>query len=180
MLFNGGLVPQYMMWTRIFRLKNTYLALLLPNLMLSAMNVILIRNYFKTNIPMSLIEAAELDGAGEFRIYLRVVLPLSKPIIATVGLFTGLGYWNDWTNGLYYITDEVKYSIQTLLNRILNDIQFLSQMYELGGGANVGVNLPTAAARMAIAVIAVLPILLVFPFFQKFFVKGITIGAVKG
>lgn len=178
MLFNGGLVPSYLMWTTVFHLKNTIPALILPTLLMSAFNVILMKNYFKSNIPPSLIEAAQVDGAGEFLIYFKVVLPLSLPIMATIGLFVGIAYWNDWQNGLYYITKPELFSLQNLLNRILREIQFLSSM-----GSNVQQSdmvMPSTSMRMALAVIGILPIMVLYPFFQKYFVKGITVGAVKG
>ena len=111
MLFNGGIVPSYIMWTRIFHLKNTITALILPGLLMNGFNVILMKNYFAQNIPAELIEAAKMDGAGEFKIFFKMILPLSLPIMATVGLFVGIGYWNDWTNGLYYVTDAKLYSL---------------------------------------------------------------------
>jgi putative aldouronate transport system permease protein len=177
MLFNGGLVPSYLMWTTVFHVKNTIYALIFPNLLLGAFYVILMRNYIYTNVPPELIEAAKIDGAGEYRTFFQIVLPLSLPILATVGLMTGIGYWNDWTNGLYYLTDQRLFSIQNVLNRILTDIQFLNR-----GTINqqVGVELPSSSIRMAIAVVGMIPILVLYPFFQKYFVKGITLGAVKG
>lgn len=146
-------------------------------LLLGAFYVILMRNYIYTNVPPELIEAAKIDGAGEYRTFFQIVLPLSLPILATVGLMTGIGYWNDWTNGLYYLTDQRLFSIQNVLNRILTDIQFLNK-----GTINqqVGVELPSSSIRMAIAVVGMIPILVLYPFFQKYFVKGITLGAVKG
>lgn len=176
MLFNGGLVPSYLMWTTVFHVKNTIYALIFPNLLLGAFYVILMRNYIYTNVPPELIEAAKIDGAGEYRTFFQIVLPLSLPILATVGLMTGIGYWNDWTNGLYYLTDQRLFSIQNVLNRILTDIQFLNK-----GTINqqVGVELPSSSIRMAIAVVGMIPILVLYPFFQKYFVKGITLGAVK-
>lgn len=111
MLFNGGLVPSYMMWTQIFHLKNSIFALIIPTLLLNGFNVILMRSNFQSNIHPAMIEAAKIDGAGEFYIYRKIVLPLSLPIMATIGLMTGINYWNDWTNGLYYITNSKLYSL---------------------------------------------------------------------
>lgn len=180
MLFNGGLVPSYMMWTRIFNIKNTVLALIVPGLLLNAFNVLLMRNFFTTNIPKELIEAAQIDSAGEFQIFFKIILPLSLPIMATIGLLTGLAYWNDWINGLYYISDPNLFSIQVLLNRILMDIQFLlSQTSTTVTSSNI-TSIPSVSVRMAIAVLGIIPIMIIFPFFQKYFVKGMTIGAVKG
>ena len=177
MLFNGGVVSSYIIYTNVVNVKNTIFALLMPNLLLNGFNVILVRNYMQHSIPGELGEAAEIDGAGPFKIYLRIILPLSKPIMATVGLLTAVSYWNDWTNGLYYITDSKLYSIQLLLNQMNNNIQYLASHSELAGA---GQNLPGISMRMAIAVVGILPIIILYPFFQKYFEKGITMGAVKG
>ena len=179
MLFNGGLVPTYMMWTQIFHIKNTLPALIIPALLLNAFNVMLMKNYFKMNIPYSLIEAAKIDGAGEFFIFYRVVMPLSKPIMATVGLFVGINYWNDWMNGLYYVTDANLFSLQNFLNRMMQNINYLAtaEGAEVAQGSMI---MPSSSMRMALAVIGVLPIMLLYPFFQKYFVKGMTVGSGKG
>lgn len=179
MLFNGGLVPVYMMWTQTFGIKNTVWALIFPRLLMSAFYIIMMRSFFQNTIPEELIEAARMDGCGEFRILFQIVVPLSKPMIATIALMVGLGYWNDWTNSLYFVTDESLFSIQAMLNTIMTNIQFLasSPAGSVGGGA---VTLPSAGVRMAIAVIGVVPILCIYPFFQKYFVKGIVVGGVKG
>ena len=180
MLFNGGLVPTYMMWTQTFHIKNTIFALLLPHLMMSAFYVIMMRTFFSTNIPDALVEAARIDGANEYKILFSIVLPLSKPIMATLALMVGLGYWNDWTNSLYYITDPNLYSIQAILNTIMTNIQFLtSDASTLSSSVDVS-KLPSVGVRMAIAVIGILPVLCIYPFFQKYFVKGIIVGGVKG
>lgn len=179
MLFNGGLVPTYMMWTQVFHVKNTIAALIFPSLLLNAFNVMLMKNYFKMSIPFSLIEAAKIDGAKEFLIFYRVILPLSKPIMATVGLFVGINYWNDWMNGLYYITDAKLFSLQNFLNRMMQNINYLAT----AEGADVSqgvVVMPSSSMRMALAVIGILPIMVLYPFFQKYFVKGMTLGSVKG
>lgn len=181
MLFNGGLVPTYIMYTRYLHMKNTIPALIIPGLLMSAFNVILTRTYIQSNVPAALSEAAKIDGATEFQVFRKVVLPMCKPIIATVGLFAGLGYWNDWTNGLYYITDTNKFSIQQLLNNMIKNIEFLSKNANSNINlASVGGGIPQETVRMAIAIVGLLPILIVFPFVQKYFVKGISIGAVKG
>ncbi len=180
MLFNGGLVPTYMMWTQTFHLKNTLLALILPHLVLNAFYIIMMRSFFTANIPDALLEAARIDGAGEYRILWTVVLPLSKPMMATISLMVGLGYWNDWMNSMYYITDENLYSIQAILNTIITNIQYLtSGQSSVTSSVDVS-KLPSVSIRMAIAVIGVLPILCIYPFFQKYFVKGIVVGGVKG
>lgn len=180
MLFNGGIVPSYIMWTRFFHIKDTILALMIPNYLITAFNVILVKNYFQNSVPDSLIEAAQLDGASEMKIFFKVMLPLAVPTVATISLFTGICYWNDWTNGLYYINDEKLYSIQQLLMKIMNNIQALrsnSNAALLGTGS---VDLPGTSIRMAMAVIGILPIMLIYPFVQKYLVKGVVVGAVKG
>lgn len=182
MIFSGGIVPSYMMWTRVFDIKNTIFALIIPNYLMGAFNIFLLRNYFSNNIPVSLIESAQLDGAKELTIFFRIILPLSTPVLATVGLFVGLAYWNDWTNGLYYITDTNLYSIQNLLNRLMQNIEYLksgSSITSAVGNIDTS-SMPTTSMRMAIAVVAVLPIIIVFPFIQKYFIKGVIVGAVKG
>lgn len=179
MLFNGGLVPTYIMWTRFLNIKNTLLALIIPGLLLNAFNVILVKNYFVSNIPSELIEAGQIDGAGELRIFYKIILPLSLPILATLGLITGLAYWNDWMNGLYYITKPELFSLQVLLNKIMLDIQYLSMQSSRINTANI-TSIPSVSVRMAIAVLGIVPIMIIFPFFQKYFIKGMTIGAVKG
>ncbi len=182
MLFSGGLTPSYMMWTRIFHIKNSIFALIVPNLMVSAFNVILIKNYFVSNVPVELLEAARMDGAGEFRIYFKIVLPVSTPIMATIGLFVALGYWNDWQNGLYYLSGRTDlYSLQNYLNKIMQDIQYLNSGINQAVMNNMqNIKLPSVSIRMALSVLGILPIMVLYPFFQKYFAKGITIGSVKG
>ncbi len=179
MLFNGGLVPTYMMYTQIFHIKNTIWALIIPSLLMNAFYIIMMRSFFMSNIPDSLIEAARIDGAGEFRILFRIVLPLSKPMLATLALMVGLGYWNDWMNSLYYITDDSLYTLQAILNNIITSITFL-QSSTMGSVASAVSAMPSTGIRMAIAVVGVIPVLLIYPFFQKYFVKGIVVGGVKG
>ena len=181
MLFNGGLIPRYMMWTQSLHIKNTYWAYILPNLLMSAFYVIMMRTYMSNSIPDEIIDAAKVDGAGEGKILIRIVVPVAKPILATLTLLTGLGYWNDWLNGLYFITNDKYYSIQVLLNRMLLDLQFLmSNASQLAGsGVQIGM-LPTMGIKMAMAVLGILPMLIIYPLFQRYFVQGIAIGAVKG
>lgn len=179
MLFNGGLVPTYIMYVKTFAIKNTIFGLIVPNLLCSAFLVMLVRNYFENSIPRDLYEAARIDGASEFQTFFRVALPLSTPILATIGLMMGLAYWNDWQNGLYYLSDQSA-NLKTIQN-ILNDIN--TNIAYLASNSTAGVSvtdLPTQTARMAIAVVGILPILVIYPFFQKYFAKGITMGAVKG
>lgn len=178
MLFSGGLVPSYMMWTEMFHIKNTIFAYLFPNLLTNGFIIMMMRSYFQANIPGEVLESARIDGASELAILLRIVLPMSLPIIATIGLMSGISYWNDWNNNLYYITDSSMNTIQGLMNRMLSNAQYLKQTATIG---NVGAAAaPTTAIRMAVVVLGAVPILCVYPFFQKYFVKGMTIGAVKG
>ena len=177
MLFSGGLVPTYLIYTNVFHIKDTFLALVVPYLMVSAVHVLLMRSYFTNSVPYALYEAAEIDGANLFRIYRSVALPLGKPIIVTIGLFAGLDYWNDWLNGLYFMNDMKKYGIQTYLYRIIEDIRALAAN---AIGANEGIKIPSVSIRMAVAFIAILPIIIIYPFLQKYFQEGIALGAVKG
>ncbi len=179
MLFSGGLVPSYIMWTRTFHIQNTIFALLLPNLLMSAFNVIMMRTYFTSNIPDAIIEAARIDGVSEFRILRGVVLPMAKPILATLVLLVGLAYWNDWANGLYYINDDKLYTVQVLLMNIQRNMEAMKQSAR-NGGIVANVAMPSTGIRMAVTVMCVLPIMIIYPFLQKYFVKGIAIGAVKG
>lgn len=179
MLFNGGLVPTYLMYTTIFNIKNTFFGLIVPQFMMSAMNVIMIRTFFQNSIPTELYEACQIDGGGHLVIFKNVVLPLGKPILVSMGLFSALAYWNDWTNALYYVSDKKLWGIQSLLNEMISNIQYLSQNSNVATNVDMS-SFPSTAVRMAIAFIGVLPVLIVFPFLQKYFAKGIAVGAVKG
>lgn len=183
MLFNGGIVASYFIYSNVIHIKDSIFALIVPNLMMNAFNIILVKNFFSANVVGELLEAARIDGAGEIRIFAQIVLPLAVPILATVGLLQAIGYWNDWTNGLYYLTKRggsIYYTIQTILNQMNEDITFLaSNSAQMGLSIDTS-ELPTTSMRMAIAVVAVVPILAAYPFFQKYFVKGIAVGAVKG
>ncbi|PYI52245.1 carbohydrate ABC transporter permease [Paenibacillus flagellatus] len=180
MLFSGGVVPSYILWTKYLHVKDTLAALIVPNLLTNGFHVLLIRNYYKNNVPVDLIESAQIDGASELRTFFRIMLPLSVPVMATVGLFMGLAYWNDWINALYFVTKPQYYGIQNLLIRLMNNIQFLKSSQASGIlGANA-TELPSTAIRMAMAVIGIVPVLVVMPFLQKYLMKGVVIGAVKG
>lgn len=174
MLFNGGLVATYIMYSTVFHIKDTLFALIVPNLLTNAFYITMVRNYFSSNIPNEVIEAAKIDGCSEYGIFFRIVMPLSKPIAATLGLMSGVAYWNDWQNGLYYLDDQNLYGIQNILNAINESNKYL--MSAAGGGGAM----PTETARMAAAVIGIIPVLIVYFFFQDYFVKGLTMGAVKG
>ena len=180
MLFNGGLVPTYILMTQWLHLKNTIWALILP-LVVNAWYIILMRGFFQ-GIPDSIMEAARIDGASELRIFFGIVLPLSKPVLATIALFYALAYWNDWYQSLLYIDNQKLYKLQYLLMQILKKSQFLNSaagQAVMGTGASTA-DMPTLNLRMAMCVVAVGPLLIAFPFFQKYFVKGITVGSVKG
>lgn len=181
MLFSGGMVPSYIIWSQVMKVNNSVLGLIFPNLMLNAFNVILMRTYFTTNIPPEVTEAAEMDACGQVGILFRIAVPLAKPMIATVGLFAALTYWNDWINGLYYLTRRKDlYTIQNVLNSMATSVQFLKDNASASIGLQFSTGIPTLGVRMAIAVVAVLPVLIIYPFFQKFFIRGIVIGGVKG
>jgi putative aldouronate transport system permease protein len=147
--------------------------------MMNAFFVMIMRAFFQNSIPDSVIEAARIDGAGEWRVLRVIVLPMAKPMVATLTIMVGLMYWNDWMNGLYYVNKDSLYSIQVLLNRMLMDVQYLMTNANMSA-SDIGGNLPAVGIRMGVAVIGALPIMVVYPFFQRFFVKGIAIGAVKG
>lgn len=182
MLFNGGLVPTYIVYTNVLNVKNTFWALLVPGLLMNGFNVMLMKSYFCSSLPGEILDAAYIDGAGEFQTFASIAVPLSKPIIATIGLFNGIAYWNDWMNGYIYLTKRTDlYSVQNLLNRMMQNIQYLSQNSAHIQDTSVGLaSIPSVSVRMAMATVGVLPILVIYPFVQGNFVKGITLGGVKG
>jgi putative aldouronate transport system permease protein len=180
MLFNGGLVPSYLLYTQVLHFKNTIWSLIVPNLLVNGFNILMLKSFFMSSVPDSVIESARIDGVGDARMLFLIVFPLSTPVLATIALLQGIQYWNDWFNGLIFLTDPKLYSIQNLLNRILTDVQFLSSN-SLGAEAAAQVStLPSVTVRMAIAVLGLVPMLIAYPFFQKNFVKGIAMGSVKG
>jgi putative aldouronate transport system permease protein len=176
-LFSGGLVPWYILCVRYLGFRNSYAALVLP-LMFSVWNLIVARNYIR-GIPYEITESAKMDGAGDFRIFVKLIMPICKPLLAGLALFSALAYWNDWFSSLLFITDERMMSLQYFLQRMVGSIQALKLIASSGGTLGTVV-LPQESMKMAMTVIAVGPILLVYPFVQRFFVKGLTIGAVKG
>lgn len=180
MLFSGGMIPSYIIWSQVFKVSETIFGLLLPNLLMNAFNIILMRTFLTSNIPQEILEAAEMDSCSQVRMLFDICIPLSKPMISTVTLFSALGYWNDWVNGLYYLIRNKKlYTIQNVLNTMQNNIQFLKQNSQ-AASTSLASTVPSLGLRMAIAVVSVLPILMIYPFFQKQFVQGIVIGGVKG
>ncbi len=183
MLFSGGMIPTYIVYSSYYHLDNTFWIYILPGIAGGAWNTLMIRTFFK-GIPESLFESARLDGAGEFSIFLKIAVPLSKPVFATVGFMTLVGKWNDWNTSLVYIRNQDLYTLQYLLQKVLNNAEFLQNMADAGmlasDLAESALQQPTETLKYALCVIAAGPMLLVFPFFQKYFVKGTTIGAVKG
>ncbi|RTE11491.1 carbohydrate ABC transporter permease [Paenibacillus whitsoniae] len=180
MLFNGGLVSKYMIYTQTLHLKDSYIALILP-LLIVPFNVIIMRTFFQTTIHPALIESARMDGASELRIFFRIVIPLSLPVLATMALFATILYWNDWFNALLFINKEPMYPVQFLMMRVLKDVQYIRENMMLAAqNPELLRNLPNESLQMALAFIGMGPILIVYPFFQKYFVKGLTVGAVKG
>jgi putative aldouronate transport system permease protein len=181
MLFNGGLVASYMVNTQLLDLGNTYWALILP-LSVSSFYIVILRTFFQTTIPEEVIESARIDGASQFRVFFSIVLPLSLPAIATIGLFLSFAYWNSWFPALMYIqsTHAHMYPLQYVLMNIERTIQDLVRNAQFMLPTDVFRALPTEAVRMAIVVVTVLPIALSYPFFQKYFISGLTIGAIKG
>ncbi|MBJ9987702.1 carbohydrate ABC transporter permease [Paenibacillus sp. S28] len=181
MVFNGGLVSSYFINTNLLSLKDSIWALILP-LAVSSFNVIICKTFFKSTIPDGLIESAEIDGASQLRIFFSIVLPISLPVIATIGLFLCFAYWNDWFQSMLYIDNQNLYSLQALLNSLMSNVDALAK-----NAASMGVSyavlvatMPKESARMAVAILIVLPVACAYPFFQKYFISGLTVGAVKG
>lgn len=175
-LFNGGMVSTYIFYIQYLHLKDNMLALILPG-MLSVFNMLIMRSFI-TAVPSALIESAKIDGAPEFTIFIKIIIPLLKSGLATIGLFMALHYWNDWYNAMLYLNSEEKYPLQYMLYDLLNQAQSLARI-----AAQSGVpvdNLPTNTLKLAMAVVATGPIVLLYPFVQKYFVKGIAVGSVKG
>lgn len=175
-LFNGGMVSTYIFYIQYLKLKDSLWALILPGLF-NVFYLLIMRSFVNT-IPPSLIEASKIDGAGEYRIFFQVVFPLLKPGLATVGLFMALGYWNDWYNAMLYINSNTKFPLQYMLYNLLQQTQALARIASQSGISVA--DLPSNSLKMAMAIVATGPILLVYPFVQKYFVKGITVGSVKG
>lgn len=178
MLFSGGMVPTYILVTQYLNMQDNIWVLIIPGLV-NAWHIILLRTFFQS-LHGALVESARIDGANEFRIFASIVLPLSKPALATVALFGILTRWNDWLNCMLYISDERLYTLQYLLQRIMLNIELLKNMGSMSALLAAKINVPSETMRMAMAVLVVGPIVLVFPFFQKYFVKGIMVGSVKG
>ncbi|HHW23433.1 MAG TPA: carbohydrate ABC transporter permease [Clostridiaceae bacterium] len=175
-IFGGGLVPWYIMMVKYLKMKDTYMALIFP-LLMNVIYILIKRNFMKS-IPDAIFESAKLDGAGDFTIFLRLVLPLSKPSLATIGLFIALNYWNDWYNAMLFVDKQSMFPLQYFLYQILSKLDFINQTASRSG---VPVpQMPSEPMKLAMTVVATGPIVLLYPFVQKYFVKGITVGAVKG
>ena len=182
MLFSGGLVPSYILNVRYLNINNTIWIFLLPSLV-NAFNVIILRTFIQTSIPDSLFDVARIDGANDFVVYSKIILPLSKPGLATIGLFNIVGRWNDWFTGMLYIETPKLIPLQTMLQKIQKNIEFIKMNAEFAE-SSVGLeylrSIPTESTRMAITIIATVPILFAYPFLQRYFIKGLTIGSIKG
>jgi putative aldouronate transport system permease protein len=180
MLFSGGLVPFYMIYSNVLHLKDTLIVLILP-LLLTPFYVLIMRTFFFTSVPDSILESAKIDGAGEYRIFFSIVLYLSRPVLATIGLFNTIAYWNDWFTALLFISKTNLMPLQYLLYNIQSSIQVLTDLADKTGQGNLSItNLPGQSARMGMVIVAVGPIILAYPFLQKYFIKGLTVGAIKG
>ena len=181
MLFNGGQLSGYMIFTRYYGLKNSLLALILP-LCVTTMNVIILRTYISNSIPYELMEAAKIDGAGDYRTFFQITLPLLKPSLAAVGFMLATTYWNDWQNALLYISEDTKKPLQLLLVNIQKNISFLLNNTNVPASvrAAMGGAIPQYSSTMATVIVVIGPIMVVYPFFQKYFIKGLTVGSVKG
>ena len=180
-LFNGGFVPWYVICVRLFHLKNTLWALILPYL-INGWYVIIMRTFFAANVPDEILDSARIDGAGELRTFFTIVVPIAVPGLATIGLFNVLTYWNDWWLPLTLISNEKLYNLQYLMYKVELDIQYLKQARQAMGAIALKelMQIPSETSRMAMAIIAIGPIVMAYPFFQRYFVKGLTIGALKG
>jgi len=179
MLFSGGMVPFYIVMTQLLGLKNSVWALIIP-MAVNAFYIIIMRTFFQRSVPEAILESARIDGAGEFRIFLKIVVPLAVPGLATIALFSTLAYWNDWFNALLFIDDPKLVPLQSLLMKIESNLDFIAQNAMISSQNAALLNsIPQDSARMAMVVIATLPIAMSYPFFQKYFVKGLTIGGVK-
>ncbi len=178
MLFNGGFVPTYLIYSNIFHVTDTLAAMIIPYLLMNAFYVIMVRTYITTNVPMEVLEASMIDGASEVQNLVQIVVPMSKPIMGTIALMSAIAYWNNWTNGVYFIqTRRDLFGIQNYLNSVISNIAFLQTHTSSSINAS---QLPSISIRMARAVSAIIPSLIAYPFFQKSFVAGITVGSVKG
>lgn len=180
MMFSGGMIANYLIVTKVLMLKDTIWALILP-LCLNSFNIIVLRTFFKTSIPDSVVESAKIDGASEWKLFFKIIIPMALPGLATIGLFLTLAYWNDWFNAMMYMDSKDWIPLQYLLIQIESSIDWLASNKSMMGvdGITAAANLPKETIKMAIVVISTLPIIFAYPFFQRYFVNGLTIGSVK-
>ena len=181
MVFGGGMAASYVVTSQVLHLKDSMWVLILP-LAVSSWNVTISRTFFRSTIPDSIIESAKIDGASQMTIFTQIVLPISKPVLATIGLFLAFGYWNDWFQAQLYISSDELRSLQSMLNQIQNNVAYLTKnpTAMLTSSSDLKKNMPQESVRMAIAFVVAVPIACVYPFFQKYFISGLTVGAVKG
>lgn len=180
MIFSGGMVANYVVVANLLKLSNTVWALILP-LLVSSFNVIICKTFFRSTIPDSVIESAKIDGASQLMIYTHIVVPISKPVFATIALFLTFGYWNDWFQSSLYISNTKLLSLQALLNNMMRNLEYIANNPSAGLSLQqYRMMMPSESVRMAIAIVIVIPIACAYPFFQKYFISGLTIGAVKG
>ncbi len=181
MIFNGGMVSSFLIMTQLLHLRDNLLVLILP-LAVSSFNIIIMRTFFTTTVPDSLVESGKIDGASQLRIFFQIVLPISLPAMATIGLFLSFAYWNDWWQALMYLNNQDLYPLQYVLISIERSIDFVTKNAAYMGmsAVEISAKIPQDGVKMALVVIAVLPIACSYPFFQRYFVSGLTIGAVKG
>ncbi|WP_037288470.1 carbohydrate ABC transporter permease [Saccharibacillus sacchari] len=181
MVFNGGLVSSYYINANLLGLKDTIWALILP-LAVSSFNVIICKTFFRSTIPDGIVESAEIDGASQLRIFFSIIMPISLPVLATIGLFLCFGYWNDWFQSMLYINDQDLYSLQALLNNLMSNVDALARNASSMGVsyATLVANMPKETARMAVAILIVVPVAFAYPFFQRYFIAGLTVGSIKG
>jgi len=181
MVFNGGLVSSYYINANLLGLKDTIWALILP-LAVSSFNVIICKTFFRSTIPDGIVESAEIDGASQLRIFFSIIMPISLPVLATIGLFLCFGYWNDWFQSMLYINDQDLYSLQALLNNLMSNVDALARNASSMGVsyATLVASMPKETARMAVAILIVVPVAFAYPFFQRYFIAGLTVGSIKG
>lgn len=181
MVFGGGMAASYVVNSQVLHLSDTMWILILP-LAVSSFNVTIARTFFRTTIPDGIIESAKIDGASQWTVFFRIILPISKPVLATIGLFLAFGYWNDWFQAKLYIRNDKLYSLQAMLDRMQQNLDYLTKnpTAMLATASDLKKNMPQESVRMAIAFVVAVPIACVYPFFQKYFISGLTVGAVKG
>ena len=181
MVFGGGMTASYVINSQVLHLSDTMWILILP-LAVSSFNVTIARTFFRTTIPDGIIESAKIDGASQLTVFFRIILPISKPVLATIGLFLAFGYWNDWFQAKLYIRNDKLYSLQAMLDRMQQNLDYLTKnpTAMLATASDLKKNMPQESVRMAIAFVVAVPIACVYPFFQKYFISGLTVGAVKG